>query len=154
MIKLIFMVLVSGLLLTACVHQREKDKYTRIVFDSGNLKFVASSLNQTNETMSALYGNYEAYTSLSGRDSIPAAGSILKLVTWRYHDNPGYFGGKINGELLSVETVTADEDGRVIYHQVNSSNNWNQPNQQNQQPSVRQQKRIAYLMGYQPVAFP
>jgi hypothetical protein len=87
----------------------------RIVFDPGNLKFISASLNTKQETSSALYGNKEALQSLNADASLPMPDSEFKLVTWKYHDNPQYIGGTLTGELLSIETVTADQNGKISY---------------------------------------
>lgn len=44
----------------------------------------------------------------------PEAGAVMKLVTWKYHDNPQYIGGTITGELVSIETIQADHLGKYL----------------------------------------
>lgn len=135
----LFFLLLIVTAFTACKNETPANDQQRIVFDAGDLKFIASSLNPKLETMSALYGNDSALHSLAKGDHQPAAGAVLKLVTWRYHDNPQYFGGKINGELLSVESIQAGS--------------W-QLNFGTLQRTASPAERIDYIMTYQPVQIP
>lgn len=139
-------ILGSFLFLTACKNEHSnKDKnQVRLVFDAGQLKFIASSLNKKKETMSALYGNSQALQSLSKKSAQPEAGTKMKLVTWKYHENPQYVGGTITGELLSVETIETNLNKVTSYHQDNSSEEGNAP-------PVDKEQRIQYMMGYQPI---
>nr|WP_315035403.1 hypothetical protein [uncultured Chryseobacterium sp.] len=142
----ILIMLASFISLVSCAKKNSNENsMVRLVFDPGNLKFISTSLNPQKETMSALYGNQEALESLSKEKTQPKQGSIMKLVTWRYHDNPQYFGGKITGELISVETVLADQQGGVSYGIQNDEKNSNHYNQE---------KRIQYFMSYRPVVRP
>jgi len=70
---------------------------------------------------------------------------VMKLVTWRYHDNPQYIGGTITGELVSIETVQADHLGKVSYDIKNSL-------VQNSPPD--KEERVYYFMSYRPVSRP
>lgn len=134
-----FLLLLIAAAFTACKNEAPVNNQARIVFDAGDLHFIASSLNPKLETMSAVYGNDSALQSLAKGDHQPTAGAVLKLVTWRYHDNPQYFGGKINGELLSVETLQAG--------------NWQLDFGALQRPASPAE-RISYIMSYQPVQIP
>ncbi|SKA28840.1 hypothetical protein SAMN04488128_10334 [Chitinophaga eiseniae] len=134
-----FLLLLMAAAFTACKNETPANNHTRIVFDAGDLHFIASSLNPKLKTMSAVYGNDSALQALAKGDHQPAAGAVLKLVTWRYHDNPQYFGGKINGELLSVETLQAGSwqlDFGALQHPATAA------------------ERISYIMSYQPVQIP
>ncbi|MEF9479037.1 hypothetical protein OWR28_16105 [Chryseobacterium sp. 1B4] len=118
----ILILLVSLISLTACSKENSdtNNGLSRVIFDPGSLKFISNSLHPKKETMSALYGNKEALESLSKESQTPEAGAVMKLVTWRYHENPQYTGGTITGELVSVETVQADHLGNVSYDIKNS----------------------------------
>lgn len=144
--KIFFITLSICALFTACkIDEPDKD-LKRVVFDPGNLKFISTSLNTKKETSSALYGNSEALASLSSENNQPKIGSVIKLVTWKYHENPQYIGGTITGELLSIETVQTDKNGKVSYQIQNTSKTENiQPNQK---------ERIQYIMSYKPVIRP
>ncbi|WP_223605430.1 cytochrome P460 family protein [Chryseobacterium sp. OSA05B] len=144
--KILFITLSICALFTACkIDEPDKD-LKRIVFDPGDLKFIATSLNTKKETSSALYGNPEALASLSDENNQLKNGSVIKLVTWKYHDNPQYIGGTITGELLSVETVQADNSGNISYKMQSTSGTGNiQPDKE---------ERIRYIMTYKPVTRP
>ncbi|ANF52157.1 hypothetical protein A0O34_17260 [Chryseobacterium glaciei] len=144
--KILFIILSVCALFTACkIDEPDKD-LKRVVFDPGNLKFISTSLNITKETSSALYGNQEALESLSSENNQPKIGSVIKLVTWKYHENPQYIGGTISGELLSVETIKTDKTGKISYQIQNTSKTENiQPNKE---------ERIQYIMSYKPVVRP
>ena len=133
-------------LFTACkIDEPDKDLH-RVVFDPGNLKFISTSLNTIKETSSALYGNQQALESLSSENNQLIKGSTLKLVTWKYHENPQYIGGTINGELLSIETVQADKNGKISYQYRDDSKTENNP--------ANKERRIQYIINYKPVVRP
>lgn len=143
----ILILLVSLVSLTACSKENSNTNngLSRVVFDPGPLKFISNSLNPKKETMSALYGNEKALESLSGEKQTPEAGAVMKLVTWKYHDNPQYIGGTITGELVSIETVQADSAGNVSYDLKND---------QPENTFSNKEERIQYFMSYRPVARP
>ncbi|WP_336963100.1 hypothetical protein [Chryseobacterium contaminans] len=143
----ILILLVSFISLTSCTKRNnESDNgLMRIVFDPGNLKFISTSLNPKNKTMSALYGNEKALESLSKESNTPDTGALMKLVTWRYHDNPQYIGGTITGELVSIETIQADNTGNISYG-IQNSNAKKIP--------FNKEERIHYFMSYRPVSRP
>lgn len=136
----------SFTVLTSCKNTDTDKNHLRIVFDPGSLKFISTSLNVKNKTMSALYGNPEALQSLSKENNPPEAGSVLKLVTWQYHDNPQYIGGTITGELLKVETVKATQNKIASYELRTARQTENNPS--------NKEERIQYIMSYTPVTRP
>lgn len=143
----ILILLVSLVSLTSCSKENndKENGLVRTVFDPGHLKFISNSLNPRKETMSALYGNEKALESLSKESQTPEAGAVMKLVTWKYHDNPQYIGGTITGELVSIETVQADQLGNISYDIKNDL-------LQNSSPD--KEERIQYFMSYHPVSRP
>jgi hypothetical protein len=147
MSKIIVAVLGSFFLFTACKNEDPNKDHVRLVFDAGSLKFISSSLNKKKETMSALYGNTLALQSLLKKKDQPEAGTKIKLVTWKYHENPQYIGGTITGELLSVETIETNPNGITSYHKDTNAGNGNTSNTDKEQ-------RIQYILGYQPVVMP
>jgi len=144
--KLLFTIMSICALFTACKIDELGNDLERVVFDPGNLKLVSTSLNTNKKTSSALYGNQEALQSLSAENNQPIKGSELKLATWKYHDNPQYIGGTINGELLSVESLSADENGKITYQFKDSSKTENN--------ATNKAERIQYIMSYKPVNRP
>ena len=143
----ILILLVSLVALTSCSKEKnDKDNgLSRVVFDPGHLKFISNSLNPKKETMSALYGNEKALESLSKESQTPEAGAVMKLVTWKYHDNPQYIGGTITGELVSIETVQTDQSGNISYDIKDDLPESSSPDKE---------KRIKYFMSYRPVSRP
>lgn len=138
---------VSLISLTACSKENNdtNNGLVRVVFDPGSLKLISNSLNPKKETMSALYGNEKALESLSKKSRTPEAGSVMKLVTWKYHDNPQYIGGTITGELVSIETVQADNAGNISYDLKND---------QPKNTFSNKEERIQYFMSYSPLSRP
>ncbi|PKF75643.1 hypothetical protein [Chryseobacterium sp. PMSZPI] len=143
----ILVLLVSLVSLIACNKENNdtNNRLSRVVFDPGNLKFISNSLNPRKETMSALYGNAKALESLSKESQTPETGAVMKLVTWKYHDNPQYIGGTITGELVSIEIVQADHLGNISYSIKNDPAQNSSPNKE---------ERIQYFMSYHPVSRP
>ncbi|WP_160137618.1 hypothetical protein [Chryseobacterium sp. c4a] len=143
----IVILLVSFISLTSCSKKNNDNNngLMRVVFDPGHLQFISTSLNPKNKTMSALYGNEKALESLSKASNTPDAGSLMKLVTWRYHDNPQYIGGTITGELVSIETIQTDTTGNVSYEIQNTAV---------KSTSFNKEERIHYFMSYLPVSRP
>jgi len=144
--KILLILISIASLLTACETKESDKDLQRIVFDAGDLKFISTSMNTIKGTSSALYGNQEALTSLQEEKSLPLNGSILKLVTWKYHDNPQYIGGTITGELLSIETLESDKNGNVNYKVKESSKTKSNLTNKND--------RIKYIMSFKPVTRP
>lgn len=144
--KLVTLMVVLCSIMQSCQTDKPDKNAVRAVFDSDGLQFISSSLNQKNQKMSALYGNQAAIQSLADSDSLPRASSVMKFVTWKYHEHPNYIGSTINGELLSVETVFADKNGMVTYQRKNVD--------KNESTSTPQKDRINYLMSFKLVSSP
>jgi hypothetical protein len=73
-------------------------------------KVITSFINKRDSTMSILYGN-EAASKALGKDVQPGvANASYTLVTWRQQDDPHWFGARIPGDLLTVETLKLDKD--------------------------------------------
>lgn len=141
----ILILLVSIVALTACSKKNNDNGLSRVVFNPGHLKFISNSLNPKKETMSALYGNEKALKSLSKESQTPEAGTVMKLVTWKYHDNPQYIGGTITGELVSIETVQTDQSGNISYDVKDDLPESSSPDKE---------ERVKYFMSYRPVSRP
>jgi hypothetical protein len=72
---------------------------------------ISMFVDRQSHTMSTLYGNQAAITSVDARSSSPSAphyqpGSVLALVTWVQRDDPHWFGARIPDLPTSVEFVT------------------------------------------------
>jgi len=113
--KILFKLLISSVIFASCSKNAESDAgKIRFMFDAGDLIFITSSFNAEQQTMSALYGNQQAVSLLSS-SSKRQTRSSFKLVTYQMQDDPNYFGSKVNGELLLVETLKTDTKGNLEY---------------------------------------
>lgn len=113
--KMLSILLLTSIIFGSCTKSNEHETgKIRFMFDAGDLQFISSSFNPDQQTMSALYGNQQAIEILTGSNKrLP--GSAFKQVTYRMQDDPNYFGSKVNGELLCVETVKTDPKGNLTY---------------------------------------
>jgi len=70
-------------------------------------RVIASFVDKPASTMSTLYGNDAAvlYARSNSEQDFPP-GSELALVTWTEQEDTHWFGGKIPGQVKSVEFVT------------------------------------------------
>lgn len=81
---------------------------------------ITMFVDRTAHTMSTLYGNEVAASSLQPRSAFPNApayrqGAILALVTWAQREDPHWFGARIPDSPASVEFVAVDAQGRSSY---------------------------------------
>lgn len=75
-------------------------------FKEMKLKAITTFIHPENHTTSTLYGNENAYNALLHSDSTPSNSSKnLVLITWKQQDDPKWFGAKIPGSLVSIETL-------------------------------------------------
>ncbi|PQA96738.1 hypothetical protein B0A69_01300 [Chryseobacterium shigense] len=75
-------------------------------FKEMKLKAITTFIHPENHTTSTLYGNENAYNALLHSDSTPSNSSKnLVLITWKLQDDPKWFGAKILGSLVSIETL-------------------------------------------------
>ena len=114
--KILSILFLSSLIFASCSKNTSDNESGKIrfMFEPGELKFISSSFNTDRQTMSALYGNREALSLLEGTRHSQADIS-LKLVTYKMQEDPQYFGSKVNGELLRVETVKSGTEGKLEY---------------------------------------
>jgi FtsP/CotA-like multicopper oxidase with cupredoxin domain len=70
-------------------------------------KVITSFINKRDSTMSTLYGNEKAFAALSINAQPGISRASFTLVTWHQQDDPHWFGARIPGDLVSVETVKA-----------------------------------------------
>lgn len=144
--RIFYLATIISALLTACTSREADDQLKRIVFDAGDLNFIAASLNPGKKTMSALYGNQEAVSLLLQENKKSETKAEFKLATFKYHENPQYTGGTITGELISIETLQADKEGKKSYHFTDSSGS--------EIGRQQEEERIQYILGYKPVNRP
>jgi hypothetical protein len=63
-----------------------------------------------------LYGNKAGEYLLQSNDRSQLPNVALTLVTWRQQDDPHWFGARIPGNLLTVESVTTDKKLNDNFH--------------------------------------
>jgi hypothetical protein len=141
--KILSILLFSSIIFGSCTKNPEKEtEKIRFMFDPGSLKFISSSFNLNLQTMSALYGNQQGISAL-GTDK-KTTGVDLKLVTYEMQDDPNYFGSKVHGERVSVETIKTDQMGNLKYGiefgKVSSDES--------------SEQRIRSILDHQPLKFP
>jgi hypothetical protein len=69
-------------------------------------RVITSSVDHAHGTMSTLYGNDAAVDYARTLPQTPyPAGAILALVTWNQQEDKHWFGGRIPGQVQSVEFV-------------------------------------------------
>lgn len=141
--KILYILLFSSLIFGSCAKNPEKETgKIRFIFDPGSLKFISSSFNPNLQTMSALYGNQQGISALETDKK--TTGIDLKLVTYEMQDDPNYFGSKVNGELVSVETIKTDQMGNLEYGIEFGKVSYDESSDQ----------RIKSILDYQPLKFP
>ena len=145
--KLLLAVIGIAVFFTAC-RQPQPQTGTRIVFDAGGQRVITHSVNKRQETMSILYGNAPAYAAALSGNGLHRAGERYTFVTWKYHDNPMYYGSKINGELISVEALQFTPAGQIDYQVMRGK-----VPPVNGRPLDRE-SRIRYLLEYRPSIMP
>lgn len=141
--KTLYILLFSSLIFGSCAKNPKKEtERIRFMFDPGSLKFISSSFNPNLQTMSALYGNQQGISVLGTEKKI--TGVDLKFVTYKMQDDPNYFGSKVNGELVSVETIKTDQMGNLEYGIEFGKLSSDQSKDQ----------RIRSILDHQPIKFP
>jgi hypothetical protein len=81
-------------------------------------KVISSEIDQSDSTMSTLYGNDLAVEYARGHSQRDyPAGSVLSLVTWKQLADPRWFGAKIPDQVKFVEfvTISITPDGHPSY---------------------------------------
>ena len=121
----IFFLAIATIVFTSC---QSNSPYGRITlrgftFNDSGLSVVTYRINDKAGTMSLLYSD--------------TARQQLKLVTYRQQENKFWYGSKVNGELLQVETV--DRKGGYRSEPTHS---------------VDTAARIQFILDQQPAAFP
>lgn len=134
-----------------CKNENSTDQY-RPIFDQGNLKVISTSLNKDMKTMAVLYGNEGAYNAALSGGIQHVPGEKYIFVTWKYIENPRWFGSNISEDILSIESLNVENtgDGYIHYNYKVEKGNPLAVN-----GSVLNKKhRIEYLFGYRPSILP
>jgi len=103
----ILLALMISVLLNSCSQEAKSRVELRpIEFNSKELIVISSSVSEVQNTMSVLYGNQQALAFSTGDQTQHISGEVFRLVTFRQQENELWYGSKINGELLKIETVS------------------------------------------------
>lgn len=134
----------------ACDRQTRSTLAPENIADDDGLSVITTSFNETQQTISALYGNAAALKAAAG-DSTSAT-ATYRLVTWQQNPHPRWFGSNITGALKSVErvstSVSADGTVKIDYDLV-----YTNPEHPDTTITDRQH-RIAFILNQKPAAFP
>jgi hypothetical protein len=79
-------------------------------FPVKNFKVMSLLINKNEGTMSTLYGNDIAIDAAINGTQKQAPGMKLCLITWKQKANLYWYGNNIPGELLTIETLSSDEN--------------------------------------------
>ncbi len=122
--KTLFFFLITISLIVGCTDTNEHEITNKEAslpesfgFNKMGLKAISTSINQNKNTVVILYGNNRAiaeitdkkYTGAAARQQPDGTEKILVLVTWLQKDDPYWFGAKVPGKLLSIETLKSSQ---------------------------------------------
>tara|TARA_R110002051_G_scaffold15064_2_gene47632 strand:- start:25428 stop:25901 length:474 start_codon:yes stop_codon:yes gene_type:complete len=146
--------ILSVLFLTACSkYTKEETTSNRVIFDSRDLKVITTAINPNLETMSVLYGNEKAYRAALDGNRQHVSGEKYVYLTWKYIENPKWFGSNISKNLLAIESINVKQDEQtddLIYdYKIEKGNPLPVNGIQ-----LKQGDRIAYLFDYKPSVLP
>lgn len=74
-------------------------------FENKGLQVITMMANEKTNTIALLFGNDLAVKNKLASYPTYKGKEIFKLVTWRLQPNTFWYGSKINGTLLCIETV-------------------------------------------------
>jgi hypothetical protein len=95
--------------------------------------------------MSTLYGNDFAKATAQAGKSICLPGAVFALVTWKQQDDKRWIGGKIPGNLVSVEILKADKQQQTqTYSRFLGANLTADPD------TTGQRARTAFILSLKP----
>lgn len=115
------------------------------------LKTITTFINTHNYTTSTLYGNENAYKAMLNSGSINNDKTLV-LITWKQKDDPNWFGAKIPGSLVSIETLktntTFKDEHNIVYEFLPGSHS------EKIIPTSDTDKRIKDILTLQPAVMP
>ncbi|MCM4162981.1 MULTISPECIES: hypothetical protein [unclassified Arenibacter] len=153
-IKKFSLIILSTLYLTACGRNSKVETTSdRLIFDSRDLKVITTAINPNLETMSVLYGNEKAYEVALKGNGRHILGEQYLYVTWKYRENPRWFGSNITEDLLSVEKIDVKKDEQRDYLIIDYHLEYGAPTSIDGNQLV-QQDRITYIFEYRPFILP
>ncbi|MBP0902222.1 hypothetical protein ACFSKN_04945 [Mariniflexile gromovii] len=116
MVKNKTLALLSALSIMACSNKpiAETDS-KRLIFDHESMIVITTVINPKLETMAVLYGNKRAYQAALLENDVHNPGEEYIYVTWKYIENPRWFGSNISKDLVSVERIRVKQDEEREY---------------------------------------
>ncbi|QEL03403.1 hypothetical protein FKG96_22095 [Olivibacter sp. LS-1] len=83
-------------------------------FQNDSLRVITMLINEKANTIAVLFGNELALKNKLAQKP-RENNELYKLVTWRQQPNTFWYGSKINGALLCIETVKiSSKEGQVV----------------------------------------
>jgi hypothetical protein len=134
-----------------CGRSSNKRPEQREMFDAGHQEVIACWANQSEETMSILFGNNAAIEAMQVGISKHQAGEVYTLVKWHQLANPHWYGSNINGRIKIVETVkfSHSPSGVVVPKYTLFNEIAGIPDK-----NVYDEKRINFIVNQKPSLFP
>ena len=74
-------------------------------FDELGLKVISSEISHRDSTLSTLYGNDAARTTVLMNSGLHSKGELFAFVTWKQQPDEKWFGAIVPAELKTVELV-------------------------------------------------
>lgn len=146
--------ILSTLFLAACGRNSKVETTpNRLIFNSRNLKVITTAINPNLETMSVLYGNEKAYRAALNGNGQHVSGEKYVYLTWKYIENPKWFGSNISKDLLALESINVKQDEQTDYLIYDYKIEKGNPLPVNG-IQLKQGERIAYLFEYKPAVLP
>jgi len=130
--RLSFFIISASIVLSSCEHHQNPDL---LINDKASLpasfklselhqKVITSFINKKDSTMAILYGNEEAGKIAGKGAQTGVSNASFTLVTWHQQDDPHWFGARIPGDLISVETLhTGSSENKSVDYQKYSGKN-------------------------------
>lgn len=144
--------LAAWVALASCGSSSAPNLAPETIFDDQNMHVITSFFNRKLATTSTLYGNEAALIASGTADGGHLPGEVFTLVTWELVPNPYWFGGNINGETKTVETIKVlpPENGTTrIDYEIEKSGVKISPGDENDK-----QRRINFIFGQKVSVFP
>lgn len=147
-------ILFSTMCITACSNKpiAETDS-KRLIFDQENLMVITTAINQELKTMAVLYGNKRAYQAALLENDVHNSGEEYIYVTWKYIENPRWFGSNISKDLISVERISVMEDKQQDYLLFDYRIEEGNPLPVNG-VQLKEKARMDYIFEYRPSVLP
>jgi hypothetical protein len=101
-------------LLNGCANDSKKVILREFEFNDSGLKVITSSVNEKAGTMSILYGNEPALNYSIKGNGDHVTGEVFKQVTYKQQAHEFWYGSRINGALLQVETINTIKHGASV----------------------------------------